>query len=69
MNELDLNLSRCLVEKQNLTYTKVTNICSGEVYEVPHGTVDYLFGGFISLIVIIGIGTLAFAIYSLFRDH
>lgn len=52
MNELDLNMSRCLVEKQNFTYTAVTNVCNGEVYQVPHGAVDYLVGGLLGAFVV-----------------
>jgi len=66
MNELDLNLSRCLVEKQNFTYTEVTNVCNVEAYQVPHCTLDYLIGGFPALllgglIVLLGVGVYAFA--------
>lgn len=65
MNELDLNLSQCLVKKTNFTFTAVTNVCNGDVYQVPHGSMDYVEGGLIGflllaltavLVVVIGMG-------------
>ena len=62
-NNLDLNLSRCLVEKQNFTYTEVTNVCNGETYQVPHGSVDYIAGFLVGSLLLILIGFIGFMLF------
>jgi len=38
----NINSADCLVKKQNLTETTVTNICTSKVTSVPHGTVEII---------------------------
>ena len=63
--DLNLTTAECLVHKQNITHTLVTNICSGETIEVAHGALDLFFGGVLTCIVIAMIGIASYAIYDM----
>jgi hypothetical protein len=45
-------LNQCIKEKTNLTETMYTNICTGEKYSVPNGTVDMIGIIFIGLVIL-----------------
>jgi heme/copper-type cytochrome/quinol oxidase subunit 2 len=65
--EMNLNLSRCLVEKMNITNTIVTNVCSGEKYEVPNGTIDYIVFSFMLILLVIVLGVITIVGYVLYK--
>lgn len=62
MNDHNVNLAQCLVNATHWGFTRVHNVCSGVVHDVPWGAMDYLgvlaliaFGlGFLSLIAFFG---------------
>lgn len=66
--DINLNKAHCIIEKTNFTHTVVTNICSGAVVEVPHGTVDYLGGLLIFLLVVCMAALVGFAIRMFMND-
>lgn len=41
MATIDLNKAECLRESTFFGYTRLTNVCSGAVTDVPWGTMDY----------------------------
>lgn len=59
--DINLNNAVCLVQKQNLTETVVTNVCTGAVIEVPHGTVDFIFGGGMAFLLLFLFGLIVVA--------
>ena len=40
MDQLNINATACLKSTTNLWETIVTNVCTGAVSAIPHGTVD-----------------------------
>lgn len=59
MDELNLNVSGCLKSATGVFETVVTNICTGAVSTVPHGTVDILGGVFIGASCILMVAAIA----------
>lgn len=47
MEEVNLNLAKCLVSKTGFTGDTIHNVCSGAVKFVPHGAMDYVAGSFL----------------------
>lgn len=50
--DVTLNNTACLIQKTNLTETVVTNVCTGEVTDVPHGTADYIGPAIIGILLV-----------------
>lgn len=56
--DVNLNNTACLVKKNNFTETVITNVCTGAVTNVPHGTVDYLGSIMVGIVLIMFISML-----------
>lgn len=70
-NQLDLNLNNaeCLREKTEITHTEVYNVCNGETYQVPHGTIDIAGGAVLALMVVITLAFLGRMLYMVITDY
>jgi hypothetical protein len=66
--QLDQNYANCIIEKTDLLVTRAVNICTGEVVIVPHGTVDFIGGTFLAIILVAMFTLLGGIFYKLLTD-
>lgn len=58
MIDVNANLAECIVRKESLTNTIVTNICNGSVTIVPHTAMDVALAGLLFAVLMGLIGFL-----------
>lgn len=51
MTDVNLNQTGCLQETVDVFQTTITNVCNGEIYHVANGTVPFIVGSVLLLIV------------------
>lgn len=65
MNTHNINLAMCLKEQRNLGETIVHNVCTGQVYSVPWGNIEWFSASFFSFCLVGFIASVSYLAWSL----
>ena len=65
MNDIDVNLSSCLVPKEHFGYTTYVNICNGGSNNVAWTALDWSAAAFLATLVLLAVGLIGLIIYGI----